>query len=118
MANTVLAPVPFGFIPGAAGVDLTPADWTSVATATGVTAANDGHTVVAINNGSASPLAVTPVLAHSVQGVTPTLAARSIPAGKVECFGPFPVADFGKNVTLTFTGVASVTAQAFEMTSA
>lgn len=118
MANTVLAPVPFGFIPGAAGVDLTPTDWPSVAAATGVTVANDGRTVIAINNGSASPLVLTPLLQHPVQGVEPALPTFSLPAGKVQGFGPFPVADFGKTVTITFTGVASVTAQAFEMTTA
>lgn len=118
MANTALTSVPFGFIPGAAGVDLTPADWTSVATATGVTVANNGKIVIAINNGSASPLVLTTKLARGVQGQVPTLPTFSLPAGKIQAFGPFNVADFGAVVEIDFTGVASVTAQAFEMTSA
>lgn len=119
MTNVALAPVPFGYIPGAAGVDLTPTDWTAAgAGVTSVTFPNGGNVVLAINNGSASPLAITPVLARGVQGQTPTVPAYSLAAGKVQGYGPFPVKDFGSTVTVNFTGAASITVQAFEMTSA
>ena len=115
--SQALAPVAFGFIPGAAGVDLTPADLTP-ASSTTLTFPNSGSTLVVINNGSASPLTVVPSLARGVQGVTPTLTSYSLPAGKTQAFGPFKVADFGSTVTVTIGATATINVGAFEMTSA
>lgn len=119
MAVTALVPTPFGYAPGVVGVDLTPTDWTSISAATGVSAPNDGRTLIVINNGTASPLSVTPKITHTVQNQPVSNLASAIPAGKVQGFGPFPVADFGKTIELDFTAPgAGATAAAFEMTSA
>lgn len=119
MATLALTPVPFGFIPGAAGVDVTPADLTAYPSAdTGVTFPNSGGNVLlAVNNGYSASITVTGVAARGVQGQIPALPPYSLPAGKYQMFGPFPVSDFGNTVTVSIAAAGSgVTVGAFEMT--
>lgn len=119
MTNVALIPVPFGFIAGGAGVDLKATDWTAAGVGvTTVTFPNDGRTILAVNNGSGSALNVQPVLTRGVQGQIPTVPAYSLAAGAVQGFGPWPVKDFGSNMTVNVAGAASVTVTALEMTSA
>lgn len=119
MTNVALTPVPFGFVVAGAGVDLKSTNWTAAgAGVTTVTFPNDGRTIIAVNNGSASPINVGPVLTRGVQGQVPTVPTYSLAAAAVQGFGPFPVKDFGSTVTFNVPGAASITVAAFEMTSA
>lgn len=119
MTNVALVPVAFGFIAAGAGVDLKAANWPAAGVGvTTVTFPNSGRTVLAVNNGSGSSLNVQPVLTRGVQGQVPTIPAYSLAAAAVQGYGPWPVKDFGANMTVNVAGAASVTVQAFEMTSA
>lgn len=119
MTNVALTPIPFGFVAAGAGVDLKATDWTVAgAGVTTVTFPNDGRTILAVNNGSGSALNVQPVLTRGVAGQVPTVPPYSLAAGAVQGFGPWSVKDYGANMTVNVAGAASVTVQAFEMTSA
>ena len=123
MTNVALTPVPFGWIPGQQGVDITPATALTAlgAGVTTVTFPNySGNVILVVNNGSGSPLNVQPVAIRTVEGQTVTIPAYSLPAGKVQAFGPFPPNDFNVAgiMTVNVAGAASVTGGAFQMTTA
>lgn len=123
MTNVALSPTPFGWVPGAAGVDITPATALTAlgAGVTTVTFPNfNGNVILIINNGSGSTVNVQPVAVRTVEGQSVTVPAFALPAGKVQAFGPFPPNDFNVAGTMTVNvaGAASVTGGAFQMTQA
>lgn len=121
MPNVALVPTAFGWVPGQAGVDITPSTLTALTTATTVTFPNySGNVILIINNGSASPINVQPVAIRTVEQQSVTVPAYSLPAGKVQAFGPFPPNDFNVAgiMTVNVAGAASVTGGAFQMTTA
>lgn len=115
MATTALTSTSFGYVAGGQGVNITPGDLTAFPNAnTGVTFQNTGHEVLFVNNGTASPITVQPVLQRSVQGQTPTIPAASLPASKFQVYGPWPTADFGTAMTVNITaGATGVTVGLF-----
>lgn len=122
MTNVALTPTAFGWVPGQAGVTMTPAGLTALgAGVTTVTFPNySGNVILVINNGSASPINVQPVAVRTVEQQTPTIPAYSLGAGVVMAFGPFPPNDFNVAgiMTVNVAGAASVTGAAFQMTTA
>lgn len=122
MTNVALTPTPFGWIPGATGVDITPTTLTALgAGVTTVTFPNfNGNVLLVVNNGSGSTVNVQPVAVRTVEGQTVTVPAYALPAGKVQAFGPFPPNDFNVAgiMTVNVAGAALVTGGAFQMTQA
>jgi hypothetical protein len=123
MTNVALTPIPFGWVPGAAGVDITPATALTAigAGVTTVTFPNyNGNVILIINNGSASPIAVGPVAIRTVEQQSVSVPTYSLLAGKVQAFGPFPPNDFNVAGIMTFNipGATSITAGAFQFTTA
>jgi hypothetical protein len=53
---------------------------------------NDGKTFLLVRNADASPHNVTPKIAKTVDGVTPTSVARSVGASGHKILGPYPTA--------------------------
>lgn len=122
MTNVALVPTAFGWVPGQAGVDITPSTLTALgAGVTTVTFPNySGNVILIVNNGSASPINVQPVAIRTVEQQSVTVPAFALPAGKVQAFGPFPPNDFNVAgiMTVNVAGAASVTGGAFQMTTA
>lgn len=122
MTNVALTPTAFGWVPGQAGVDITPTTLTALgAGVTTVTFPNySGNVILIINNGSASPINIQPVAIRTVEQQSVTVPNYSLPAGKVQAFGPFPPNDFNVAgiMTVNVAGAASVTGGAFQMTTA
>ena len=122
MTNVALVPTAFGWVPGQAGVDITPATLTALGVGvTTVTFPNySGNVILIVNNGSASPINVQPVAIRTVEQQSVTVPAFALPAGKVQAFGPFPPNDFNVAgiMTVNVAGAASVTGGAFQMTTA
>jgi hypothetical protein len=112
-----LTPVPFGYIPGSAGVDVTPADL-AAATSTSLTFAHSGNVILVVYNGSGSSITVTPTAIRGVQNVIPTIPPSSLPTLKSQAYGPFPVKDFGSPMTVVLSAITTVSVAAFEMTEA
>lgn len=122
MTNVALTPTPFGWVPGAAGVVMTPAGLTALgAGVTTVTFPNySGNVILVINNGSAGAINVQPVAIRTVEQQQVTVPAYSLGAGVVQAFGPFPPNDFNVAgiMTVNVGGAANVTGAAFQMTTA
>jgi hypothetical protein len=122
MTNVALTPTAFGWVPGQAGVDITPTTLTALgAGVTTVTFPNySGNVILIINNGSAGTVNVQPVAVRTVEQQTVTVPVYALPAGKVQAFGPFPPNDFNVAgiMTVNVAGAASVTGGAFQMTTA
>lgn len=57
--------------------------------ASGVAFRNNGKMILMVTNGSASSVTVTPKIAKTVEGVTPTSPARTVAVGATKFFGPF-----------------------------
>lgn len=92
-----------------------------VAVAASDTFANDGKTILLVDNQNASTLNVTFDLAVDPNASEPTQQASS-PANKAllttesHIFGPFPTGKFGDTVTVNYDLTATVTAAAFRLT--
>jgi hypothetical protein len=123
MATQALVPTAFGWVPGAAGVDITPSTLTAFTnTNTGVTFPNyNGNVILLVNNGYASAITVQPVAVRTVEQQSVTIPAYSLAAGKMQGFGPFPPNDFNVAGIMTVNitaGGAGVTVGAFQFTTA
>lgn len=123
MATLALTPTPFGWVPGAAGVDLTPTDLTAYPSAdTGVTFPNyNGNVILIVNNGYTAAITVQPVAVRTVEQQSVSIPAYSLANGKVQAFGPFPPNDFNVAGIMTVTitaGGTGVTVGAFQFTTA
>ena len=85
---------------------------------------NDGRTVLAIQNGSASPITATEVSQSTVpDGGAAALTVQdrtvTIAAGATRLLGPFPTAiynDANQDATITLDAITTVTVQAFRLT--
>lgn len=101
-----------------AAVTLTGVTLGAVAAAVGGdTFANDGNTVFYVKNAGASPVTVTIdsiKLSNYGTDVNPSMA---VGAGAEMVIGPFPVARFGRTVTITYSGVTSVTVAPLQISS-
>lgn len=123
MTTLALVPTPFGWVPGAAGVDLTPADLTAFPSAdTGVTFPNyNGNVILVVSNNYTAAVTVQPVAIRTVEQQTVSVPAYSLAVGKTQGFGPFPPNDFNvaNIMTVNITaGGAGVTVGAFQFTTA
>lgn len=123
MTTLALVPTPFGWVPGQAGVDLTPADLTAYPNAdTGVTFPNyNGNVILVVNNGTASAITVQPVAIRTVEQQSVSVPSYSLAAGKMQGFGPFPTNDFNVAGIMTVNitaGATGVTVGAFQFTTA
>ncbi|TDD37891.1 hypothetical protein E1287_07490 [Actinomadura sp. KC06] len=81
MARTALTPQPFvtaGLVPTPVTPD-----------AEGVSFRNNGKMILKVINGSVSEITVTPKIAKTVEGVTPTSPGRTVAAGATKYLGPF-----------------------------
>ena len=124
MATLALIPTPFGWIPGQAGVALTPSGLTAYPQAdTGVTFPNyNGNVILVVYNGQASgTITVQPVAIRTVEQQAVTVPAYTLANLAMQAFGPFPPNDFNvagvMTVNITATA-AGVTVGAFQMTTA
>src|SRR4051794_21177013 len=81
MARTALTPQNF------VTAGLTPS--TVTPDASGVSFRNNGKMILMVVNGAASSITVTPKIAKTVEGVTPTSPARTVAAGATTFLGPF-----------------------------
>ncbi|MCP9947274.1 hypothetical protein [Actinomadura madurae] len=81
MARSALTPQPF-VTAGLAPTTVTP-------DAEGVSFRNNGKMILMVTNGSASDITVTPKIAKTIEGVTPTSPARTVAAGATKFLGPF-----------------------------
>ena len=124
MTTLALTPTAFGWVPGQAGVDLTPADLTAYPNAdTGVTFPNyNGNVILVVSNNQASgTISVQPVAVRTVEQQAVTVPPYTLANLKTQAFGPFPPNDFNVagimtvNITATATGV---TVGAFQFTTA
>lgn len=114
-----LTPSPFGFIPGAAGVDITANQQTAFpSAATGVSIPNHfSRAMLLVCNNSGAPVAITPQLSRRVQSQLPVISPYSIPSGKCQLFGPFDRHDFGNPLLVNLAASASgVTVAALQST--
>lgn len=79
---------------------------------------NDGHTVLQVNNASASPITVTITSAQQCsQGFSHNVTV-TVPASNTQLIGPFPTNRFNdtnNNVTVGYSATASVTASAYRI---
>lgn len=126
MATLALVPTAFGWVPGQAGVDMTPTGGTNMVaypnTDTGVTFPNySGNVILVVNNGYTAPITVQPVAVRTVEQQAVTIPAYSLAAGKIQAFGPFPPNDFNVAGIMTVNitaGGSGVTVGAFQFTTA
>jgi hypothetical protein len=101
-------------------IDLNGLEPTLVAAAGGGdTFVNDGRTLLVINNGDASSKTAT---FNDTGSVAPTQAKAFDPdvdavvsATTIAYCGPFPIARFGTNVSVTYSAVTSVTVGALRL---
>lgn len=94
------------------GVDITPGTLAVTTGFTGVSFNADGQSVLLINNGSGSPLALTENIVKQVESVTPAGNAVSVPAGKMYAVGPLSKGDYGDSTgkcSIDFAGAATIT---------
>jgi len=88
----------------------------------GDTFVNDGKTIFVVKNGGGSGITVTFVTPVTVDGLAVTDLAATIGAGATRAIGPFPPAWYndtgvaGGVVSVTYSGVTSVTVQPLSMT--
>lgn len=125
MATQALVPTAFGWVPGGAGVVLTPAALTAFTFAnSGVTFPNyNGNVILVVANNQASgSITVQPVAVRTVEQQAVTVpASPALVVGAMQAYGPFPPNDFNVagimtvNITATATGV---TVGAFQFTTA
>jgi hypothetical protein len=78
---------------------------------------NDGQTVIDCNNGSGGALTVTVVAVGKCNQGSLHSVVVSVPSMTHEVIGPFPVARFGRNVSVTYSGVTSLTVAAYDLAS-
>jgi hypothetical protein len=78
--------------------------------------ANDGMTVLVIKNGGGSPITLTAVTTITIDGLAVTDLTCSIGAGATRAVGPFPTSYYSSTVSLTYSGVTSVTVQPLRVT--
>jgi hypothetical protein len=80
--------------------------------------ANSGQEFVYINNASVGAITVTAVVQRQIDGITPAGKAIVVPATSAAVFGPFNPADYNDTtgkVSLTYSGVTTLTVQPFQM---
>lgn len=82
---------------------------TAAAAAGGDVFPNDGNTLLYVDNGSASPITVTIDSVKLSNFGTDEDVVVTIANATAKVIGPFPVARFGRNVTVTYSAVATVT---------
>lgn len=93
-------------------------DTLAAAAGGGDTFLNDGRCEFEVNNGSGAPITVTFVAQSKVQGLTITNPAVAVAAGARRKFGPFPPEIFNDasgNVSVTYSGVTSLTVGVFRL---
>jgi len=85
------------------------------------TFANDGKTILVVDNASGGALGVTFDLAVDPNASEPaaetSATSISVPAGERHFLGPFPTGKFGTTVTVNYDSTATITAGAFRLTS-
>lgn len=81
MARTSLTPQPF------VTAGLTPT--TVTPDASGMSFRNNGRMILMVTNGAEADITVTPKIAKTIEGVTPTSPARTVAAGATTFLGPF-----------------------------
>jgi hypothetical protein len=83
---------------------------------------NTGKEIVVIKNGGGSPVTLTAVTQATLDGLAVTDLTASIGAGETRAVGPFPAGVYsiggvaGGNVSLTYSGVTSVTVAVLAVT--
>ena len=80
--------------------------------------ANSGQEFLYIANGSGASITVTAAIQKAIDGVTPAGKSIIVPATSAAVFGPFNPADYNDNtgkVTITYSGVTTLTVQPFQM---
>ena len=92
--NATLAGGTFATVAAAAGGDAFP---------------NDGNTLLYVKNGGASPMTVTVDSVKLSNYGTDEDVAVTVAAGVEKVIGPFPVARFGRTVSVTYSAVTTVT---------
>jgi hypothetical protein len=110
MTVLALTPTAFAWVPGQAGLDLTPADLTAFPNAdTGVTFPNySGNVILVVYNGMASgTITVQPVAVRTVEQQAVTVPAYTLANLKMQVFGPFPPNDFNVAGVMTVNITAS-----------
>jgi hypothetical protein len=123
MTTLALVPTPFGWVPGGAGVVLTPSALTAYPSAdSGVTFPNyNGNVILVVNNGYSAAITIAPVPIRTVEQQEITMPSYSLAAAAMQAFGPFPPNDFNvagiMTVNITTAG-SGVTVGAFQFTTA
>ena len=82
----------------------------------GDTFTNDGRTVLVIKNGGGAGITLTVVTTITIDGLAVTDLTATIGAGATRAVGPFPTAWYSETVSLTYSGVTSVTVQPLRVT--
>lgn len=80
----------------------------------GDTFANDGNTLFHVKNGSGGPLVVTVAAASPCNHGFEHDVVVSVPATDERIIGPFPVQRFGRTVSVTYSGVTTLTVAAIQ----
>lgn len=107
-----------------AATALVPVQITRAGAVDTLSAANvDGHTIanpqekcwIEVNNGSGASINVTLDIITTVDGQPVTDRVVAVAAGARKKIGPFPIVNYGDNVTVTFSAVTTVTVGAFTL---
>lgn len=80
----------------------------------GNSVANDGRTVLIVNNTGATSRTITFQTTVSVDGLTAPVRSETIPAGETQVFGPFSPNDYGNPLGFNVDN-AEVTVQAIRV---
>ena len=87
----------------------------AAATAGGDEAPNDEISFLHVKNGSAGSLDVTIQTPGTVDGLAITDRTVAVPATSERMIGPFPASVYGATLTISYTGVTSLTIAAIRM---
>lgn len=89
----------------------------AAATAGGDTFANDGQTVLDVNNASGGSITVTVIAVAKCNQGSLHNAVETVLTLTHGIIGPFPVARFGRIVSVTYSAVTTVTVAAYDYSS-
>ena len=67
---------------------------------------NSGKTKFTARNSGGSPYMVTIRFARTVSNQTVTPIVKTVPAGEIHVFGPYPVSDFGTQIQIDVNNAA------------
>ena len=96
------------------GVDITGA----AAAFGGDTFANTGYEIFSVVNGSGGSINVTFVTSATIDGAAVADKVVAVSNGGKVLIGPFPVAYYGSTVSVTYSGVSSVTVKVMKLVPA